>query len=308
MARAKTAKMNVYEMVTSRILSALESGTIPWHKPWVSKDGEFHSNLKSKKTYRGINQILLSMSAMAGNYSSPYWLSFKQAKEFGGSVRKGEKGTLVVFYKPVKKEDSKTGNAYLILRYYYVWNVEQCDGLESKIPATVVADEKPFSPIETAEAILAGMPNPPKFSEGGSAAFYDPNSDSVKLPNREDFESEEYFYWAAFHEFSHSTGHKSRLNRWSGESKIRFGDEKYSAEELIAEFSAAMLCGIAGIENHTLDNSAAYIDHWKKQFSADPKLVVKLAGKGQRAADCILGTTWDAPAETDTEDENALGE
>lgn len=299
MATAKTAKMNVYEMVTSRILSALESGTIPWHQPWVSKGGEFHSNLKSKKNYRGINQLLLSMSAMAAGYSSPYWLSFKQAKEFGGSVRKGEKGTLVVFYKPVKAEDSKTGNAYLILRYYYVWNVEQCDGLETKIPAPVETPDKAFSPIETAEAILAGMPNPPTLSYGFNRACYDPVRDAVMLPDREDFDTEENFYSVAFHEFSHSTGHTSRLKREFGK---HFGDEKYSDEELIAEFSAAFLCGIAGIENKTLDGSAAYINHWKRQLTADPKLIVKLAGKAQKASDYILGTTWDTPAETETEE------
>ena len=192
MARA-SQRMSVYEMVTSRILSALESGTIPWHKPWVSKSGEFHSNLKSKKNYRGINQLLLSMSAMAGGWNSPYWVSFKQAKEMGGSVRKGEKGTLVVFYKPVKKEDSKTGNAYLILRYYYVWNVEQCEGLEGKVPAVEESD-KTFSPIDTAEAILAGMPNPPKLNHYGDRACYAPLSDTVTLPNPEDLDTAENYY------------------------------------------------------------------------------------------------------------------
>lgn len=301
MAAKKTAKMSVYEMVTSRILSALDSGVIPWHQPWESTSGGFHSNLKSKKNYRGINQLLLSMSAMAGGWNSPYWLSFKQAKEMGGTVRKGEKGTLVVFYKPVKAEESKTSNGYLILRYYYVWNTDQCDGIDSKIPAPLdPADVKPFSPIETAEAILNGMPNPPSLSYGGDRACYSPPLDAVRLPNREDFETEERFYCTAFHEFAHATGHESRLKREFG---TQFGNEKYSNEELIAEFGAAMLCGIAGIDNETLDHSAAYIDHWKKAFEADPKLIVKLAGKGQKAADCILGTTWDAPKETDTESE-----
>lgn len=301
MANAANTKLNVYEIVTDRILSALEKGTVPWEKPWNAESGQ-PVNLKSKKAYRGINIWLLSLSAMSAGYSSPYWLSFKQAKDLGGSVRKGEKGTVVVFWKPVKQEDSRDGKPYVILRYYRVWNVEQCEGIESKIPAPI---ERPdFDPIAEAESILQGYRNAPAVKFGGDRAFYSPSADFVGMPEKETFVNPSAYYSTHFHEFVHSTGHSSRLNRKGiTDPSATFGNAVYSEEELVAEMGAAFLCGMAGILDYTVDRSAAYLDHWKSKISSDPKLVVKAAAAAQKASDHILGISWDKEESTEEESE-----
>lgn len=298
----QNTKMNVYEIVTDRILTALENGVVPWEKPWDDEIGA-PMNLVSKKPMRGINIWLLSMAAAAARYSSPYWVSFKQAKDLGGSVKKNEKSTVIIFWKPVKKEESKTGNPYRILRYYRVFNVEQCEGFEHKIP---VKEERPdFDPIAEAEGILQGYREAPKTLFGGSRAAYAPKTDSVYMPEKESFKSPADYYSTHFHEYLHSTGHKLRLNRKGIENFDGFGSHQYSEEELVAEFGAAFLCGVAGISDRTVDNSAAYIAGWKSKISSDPHLVINAARLAQKAADHILGISWEKPEETESEEENA---
>lgn len=273
---------DVYSIVTCRIIGLLEKGVVPWHKPW--RGGErMPRNLVSRKEYRGVNVFLLH--AMA--YGSPYWLTYKQAQELGGNVRKGERACPVVFWKwlDTDERDAK-GNVKRVpfLRYHSVFNVEQCDGLN--VPALEGSDRK-HNPIESAEQIVAGMPKRPAIRHGLDRAFYSPSQDSVGMPSPERFDTPENYYNVLFHELTHSTGHESRLSRkgvsgsdgqWSA-----FGSTPYASEELVAEMGAAFLCGQAGIVERTLDNSAAYVASWLQRLKNDCRLVVQ-------AADYILGT------------------
>ena len=273
----------VYQIVTDRIVSLLESGTVPWRKPWAGPAHE-PKNLQSGKAYRGINVFLLS----AVGFGSPYWVTFKQAKGRGGHVRKGEHGSLVVFYKDWetdKRDEDGRPVVSPVLRYYRVWNVEQCDGLE--YPAVDVPSLD-FHPIDRCERVVADMPRAPKIVQGEARAWYQPTADVVNMPQPELFRSVEEYYSTLFHELTHSTGHKSRLDR-PGVAQVQpFGSAVYSREELIAECGAAFLCGHCSIETATLDNSAAYIAGWLQKLRSDRKLVVHAASQAQRAADWIL--------------------
>jgi len=278
-------RIDVYSEVTDRIISALESGTIPWRKPWIASAGS-HRNPVSGTVYRGINPFLLDMTAMANGYSDPRWLTFKQARTLGGAIRKGETSTLVVFWKMLKGKDKLTGEERMIpvLRHFRVFNVAQADGCE--LPA--LEEREAFDPLVRCEEVIDGMPSAPTIGYGGNRAFYAPAMDHVQLPDRDQFETAERFYCTAFHELAHSTGHESRLKRADLMTVNGFGDESYSREELTAEMTAAMLCGVSGIVPATIDQSAAYIRGWLRALKDDRKLVVSAAGRAQRAADFIL--------------------
>jgi antirestriction protein ArdC len=279
---------SVYEIVTSRILAELERGEIPWRKPWRTLPP---ANLISKKPYRGINVFLL---ALAG-YGSQYWLTFNQAKQLGGNVRKGEHGTKIIFWKFDKfetetAEGETESRQSAFLRYYTVFNLEQTEGLKALLALP------PAFPIESAEEIVKGMPNSPAFEQDAQAAYI-PSRDTVTMPSRTAFESPAEFYSTLFHELTHATGHGKRLAREGFDSPQKFGSESYSREELIAEMGSAMLCGIAGIEQATIRNSAAYLQSWIKRLKADSRLVVSAASAAQKAADYIRGeSAKDSPA------------
>jgi antirestriction protein ArdC len=266
-------------------MELLKAGTVPWKKPWISSEGP--KNIISMKPYRGINSFLLNCSP----YGSPYWMTFKQASDKGGAVRKGEKSTPVVFWKwldqkavPDEEDNSATGKIPL-LRYYNVFNLDQIDGID---PPEEEQPVNPFSPIEQAERVIKNMPQRPKVLYGGERACYSPRLDYIQLSPQEAFTSPEEFYSTAFHELAHSSGHASRLSRKGMLNPSYFGSHEYSQEELVAEFGASMLCGFAGIEQETLDNSAAYIQGWLKVLKGDKKLAIIAAGQAQRAADFIL--------------------
>ena len=198
----------------------------------------------------------------------------------------------MVLWKWVERQDPESGEAaesVPLLRYYRVWNVEQTEGIEA--PKAKVID---FEPIEAAEQILQEMPKRPEIvHRDPGKAWYDPWGDRVNLPRPETFEGAEEFYACAYHELCHATGHKSRLDRPTLVQLARFGGHAYCKEELIAEMGAAFLCAVAGIEQATLENSAAYIDGWRRVISDDPKLVVTAAAQAQKAADFILGREFE---------------
>jgi antirestriction protein ArdC len=219
----------VPEIITQSVLKQLEQGVAPWRKPWSSS---IPRNLISKKSYRGLNVFLLATQG----YGSPYWVTFNQAKQLGAHVRQGEKSTLVSFWKfnEYAKENGKTGElenrTSVLLRYYRIFNIEQCEGLK----ALCGDDRKPVNPIEECESIANRMPNSPRI-EQHSQAFYRPSADMVGMPSRSCFESPEAYYSTLFHELAHSTGHTSRLNHFEENSTDhQFGSESYSKEELIA--------------------------------------------------------------------------
>jgi antirestriction protein ArdC len=270
-----------YERITERIVGLLEQGTVPWHKPWQVTTG-LPRNLVTRKPYRGINPFLL----MAMSYDSPNWLTFRQAIQLGGSVKKGEKACPVVFWKHLDVTDKESGEVEKIplLRMYYVFNVAQCDGLKN-VPAS---DETAFAVTQAAE-IVAGMPQPPHIKLGMSHAYYTPVNDIVGMPEPKRFNTEDAYHATLFHELCHSTGHEKRLKRQSITERNGFGSDPYCKEELIAELGSAFLCGQAGIVERTIDSSAAYIQGWLKRLQEDKTLVVYAAAQAQKAADFILG-------------------
>ena len=281
--------MNVYERITNIIIEKLEHGIVPWHQPWTSAWPP--RNLVTKRPYRGINLLLLSDQ----KYELPYFLTFKQVKKLNGSVIKDERASLVVFYKWLEKKDeggniirNTEGKVEMVpmLKHYYVFNVGQCKGIKSKhIPWQI---DRQFNPIKEAEHIVFGMPERPEIIYNSNRACYIPREDKINMPSRKSFISDEELYSTLFHELCHSTGHISRLNRKGVTQAAAFGSKVYSQEELIAEMGAAFLCGEAGIENRTIDNSAAYIRGWLSKLKDDKRLLVFAAGAAQKACDFIL--------------------
>jgi antirestriction protein ArdC len=221
-------------------------------------------------------------------YGSRYWVTYRQAQALGGTVKKGQQGSRVVFWKidEYRKESKETGETEnrksILLRYYTVFNLEQCERIKSPEPDRII------HPIEQCEGIVSSMPNPPGF-EQDSRAFYRPSTDTVGMPASSAFESAENYYSTLFHELTHSTGHPLRVGREGIMEHNPFGSEDYSREELVAEMGAAMLCGIAGIESQTRGNSAAYLQIWISRLKSDSRLVVSAAAQAQKAADYILG-------------------
>ncbi len=299
MSRLTKPKPDVYQIITDRILQALDKGVIPWRKPWRGGSQGQPKSLATRKNYRGINVWLLSMAAQDAGYTSPYWTTYKKAQELGGQVRKGEKSTVVVFWKHIEKERTTDSGSIVkddiwFLRYYRVFNIDQCDDLNpDKLPIDVQPDtdekELDFEPIELCEQIVTNMQKRPEITHDNERrAYYRPSTDTVHLPDRKHFETIPEYYQVAFHELGHSTGHESRLGR-KNFNVAAFGSGNYGKEELVAEFCASMLCGVCGIENDTIDQSASYIDNWKRAIKGDKKLVIQAASAGQKAADYITG-------------------
>ena len=304
---------DLYQEVSDKICASLDAGTVPWANPIVSAYGDRRQrNLVSGKAYRGINPFLLDLAAFTEGYTAPYWVTFKQALDLGKAawikesglkgqaaedafeeasprigVRKGEKSTLTVLFKPISvkdtdKEGKPTEKTIVLLRYNNVFNVEQCDG----VPYPKPERGEDFEPLTEAQKIVDDMPQRPVIRHQGSQAFYRPQADDVTVPVPEDFRTRESYYGTLYHELAHSTGHESRLHRvknWGG-----FGSEPYAQEELVAEMTAAMLCSVAGV-NAPIEHSAAYIANWSQVLQEDRKFVVMAAARAQKAADFILG-------------------
>jgi len=298
---------DVYQMVTDRILELLEKGVVPWKHFASNPNTGLPMNLVTKKPYRGLNTFLL----MSAGFQSPYWLSFKQCKERGGYVRKGEQSQVVVFWKILKKEvedevtKEKKIKKVFFIRYSRVFNVEQCEGLKG-VP-TATADERSENDIiNAAQSIVENMPNRPVIRHTRKAvAYYSPAKDEVTMCERRLCKSSSQYYTTLLHELVHSTGHKSRLNRFEEEKQATYqsmgGKASYAAEELIAEMGAAMLSAQCGLFQDEEQNMASYISGWLKALQNDRKMVVYAAARAQKAADYInpAGTIEDEDEETE---------
>lgn len=308
----KSKKQSTYELITQRIIDSLDKGDIPWIKPWqqVKNLGMPH-NFKSGKNYNGLNMFLL----YSQSWSTPYFLTFKQVKEMGGNVRKGEKGTPITYFNWVnikdKKDADKTRQVPL-LKYYTVFNAEQIDGIEFP---SIEDNKKKFKPefeaIESAEDLLALMSKrivkgslvvPKIHHVKGNRAFYRPSTDSITMPEKEQFNSSPEYYSTLFHELTHSTGHKEKLNRSTLVESHFFGDKNYSKEELCAEMGAAFLCGLCDIDMNTLRNSQAYIKSWLKALKGNSQLIIQAASAAQKAVDFLVG---EYKAESDNKNKKA---
>ncbi len=272
---------SVYQYVTDRIIAELQKGNIPWRKPWK---GQKVLNYVTRKEYRGINLLLLP-------YPGEY-LTFKQVNQLGGKVKKGEKANMIVYYNWIEKEDEE-GNkeTFPILKYYNVYHISQCEGIESKLEPYIANNENDI--ITEAEKILNDYIQRENVKlniiTGSDRAYYNPNKDEIVLPDIKQFTSNHEYYSTGFHEAIHSTGHSSRLDRRSTMKSHKFGSQDYSREELVAEIGSAMLCNRIGIEiPQTFQNSVAYIQSWLKALQNDVRMITIASGQAQKAVSYIL--------------------
>lgn len=279
------ARIDVYTLITERIIEQLEKRTVPWQKPWT--EAGLPRNLFSKKYYRGINLLLLS----ALGYEQNLFITFKQLKEIGGKVKQGEKGSPVVYWNYVDQKQDQTEDGEeqepkkkAILRYYTVFNVAQCEDIpDGYIPAIT----KVIGSIQTCEDIIAGMPQRPPIRHKEQKAFYNPLMDYINMPKKSSFGTAEAYYLTLFHELIHSTGHHSRLSRKNIIEMSEFGGDAYSQEELTAEIGACYLQSYTGI-NEEYEQSAAYIAGWLGKLKGDKRFIYIAAAQAQAAADFIL--------------------
>ncbi len=275
---------DVYSLVTDKIIEQLEKKIVPWQQPW--KDNSIPQNLITRKPYRGINTLLLGTL----RYEQNLFLTFNQIKSIGGSVRKGEKGNLIIFWKPIVKTKKENGTdkpeLSFVLRYYTVFNVAQCEGISPNL--IEITAELPFSPISYCEQIIEEFEHCPQIIFETQQAFYEPVSDYINMPKFETFITNEDFYSVLFHELIHSTGHRTRLAREGVATTSRFGDCTYSLEELTAEIGSCFLSSLCGIGANNFDQSVSYINGWLTALKNDKKLIVKAGGQAQKATDYIL--------------------
>lgn len=281
-----STKLDVYELVTNRIIELLEAGTVPWKQPWTTAGVPM--NLISKRPYRGINLwLLLSLT-----YERNLFLTWDQLKKTGGSVLKGEHGHIVLFWKQVTKKPEEVGTdgkpkTTSMLRYYKVYNIQQCRDIpENLVPPMPVMSEVPA--IHECEAIIAAMPDCPPIKHKEQHAFYYIADDYINMPKKKSFASPEAYYGTLFHELVHSTGAQKRLSRPTLTEMAEFGSDPYSIEELIAELGAAYLSSHSGILEKEIANSAAYIQGWLGKLRDDKRFIVQASGQAQKAVDFIL--------------------
>ena len=282
-----TSKIDVYQLVTDQIISLLEQGIVPWQRPWA--EAGVPANLLSKRQYRGINLWLL----LSLNYEQNYFLTWDQIKSMGGSVKKGETGHIVVFWKPVQKkaeEERDTKQKQVpMLRYYKVFNIAQCRDIpENLIPKSDVAAVD-REPILECEAIINSMANSPTIVHKEQKAYYRIDTDIINMPKKKSFKSLESYYSTLFHELVHSTGAEKRLGRKTLTDMVPFGSESYAMEELIAEMGSAYLCRFSGVLPNEINNTVAYLDNWLGVFKKDKRFIISASGQAQKAVDLILG-------------------
>ncbi len=276
----KKAKFDIYQIVTDRIVEALEGGSIPWLKPWKdgnNADPSMPFNATTGRAYNGVNVLLLwSMP-----YESNGWLTYKQAAACGGNVKKGEKSTLITYWQffKEKKNGVETGNSIPMLKYYKVFNVEQCENLE-KLKAI-----EPLE-IETTSALELSQNNGACVKHGGNRAFFKPSADYIQMPPQANFNESNGYDCTLLHELTHWTGHKSRLERdFTG----RFGDESYAFEELIAEMGSAFLCSMLNVEENILQHSS-YIESWLKVLKNDKRAIFTASSQAKKATEFLTTT------------------
>lgn len=275
------AKVDVYGIITDRIIEQLEKGVIPWEKPWTGTQSGAISGATGK-AYSLLNQMLLGKP---GEY-----YTYNQVLAKGGHVRKNEKAQIVVFWKQVKAiEQDKSGQQIVkiipMLKYYSVFRADQCEG--------ITTEQRPTKEITHPEAddIITAYSQRESLEirhQSGDEAYYSPSRDCVVLPLREQFNSVSEYFSTAFHELTHSTGHSSRLNRLK--ATAHFGNAEYSKEELVAEIGAAALLNYSGLEtNKSLRNNVAYIGSWLSALKNDKRMIVQASGAASKAVDLIIG-------------------
>jgi antirestriction protein ArdC len=286
-------KLDVYSRVTNKIVADLERGNLTWLQPWQAghQAGPVSRPLRAGgKAYRGVNVLMLWAAAMESGYSCPLWLTYKQAAELGGQVRKGEHGSLVVYADKFTKASTDDNGADVeikipFMKGYTVFNAEQVDGLPGHFYATVAPINNDINRLETVERFFADAKI--TIRHGGNQAFYAPGPDFVQMPEIQTFRDAESYYATLAHECTHATRHEKRLDRDLG--RKRWGDAGYAMEELVAEIGAAFLCADLGITPETREDHAAYIASWLTVLKNDKRAIFTAASHAQKAADYLHG-------------------
>jgi antirestriction protein ArdC len=286
-------RIDLYTRVTNAIIADLEQGVRPWLKPWNAEHaaGRITRPLRAGgQPYKGINILTLWESAMSQNFAAPIWMTFRQAKELGAHIRKGSKGTLVVYADRITRTETaedgqESERGIYFMKAYPVFNVEQIEGLPPHFYAAAAPRLEPARRIEAADQFFAHTGA--DIRHGGNQAYYAAQNDYVQMPPFESFQDAESYCSTLAHEMTHWTKHPSRLDRDFG--RRQFGDEGYAREELVAEIGAAFLCCDLGITPEPRDDHAAYVGHWLKVLKDDKRVIFRAAAHAQRAVDFLHG-------------------
>lgn len=282
---------DVFQTVTGQIVAALEAGTKPWEQPWTGSAVLRPLRFNGER-YRGVNTLILWMAQTAAGYRSPYWMTFKQALELGGAVRKGEKSTRVVYYGQADRKeegeggDDAPGGKVRFLKTYCVFNVDQIDGLPARY--AVQEETAPVGTVEqvaAAEAFFANIPA--VIREGGSQAYYAPGPDEIHMPPLSAFRDGEFHAITLGHELIHWTKHPTRLDRDMGRGRGEGARDAYAREEIVAELGAAFLGAELGLRPDHINDHASYIAGWIKALKNDSRLIFTAAAHAQRAFDLL---------------------
>jgi antirestriction protein ArdC len=275
-------RADIHQQITDQIIAHLEAGVLPWHKDWTGTEAAFTLPRRANgQFYQGINVLLLWMAAQAKGFTADQWMTFKQAKDIGAHVRKGEKGTQIVYYSTLDREND-AGDAVKIpfLKAYTVFNVQQIEGLPCELTPDMFGDDLDTGAQADATLDAFFAATGARILNDGSNPCYRPASDTIHMPRVGQFETAQGYYGTLAHELVHWTGHKSRLDRFGT------GRSDYAFEELVAELGACFLCARVGAAVNT-ENSAAYIGAWLKALRDDKRLIFKAASAAQKACDLI---------------------
>lgn len=309
-------KQDIYTKITDIAIKGLEEKGLTWFKTWTSSDGSVEApmNHVTGRLYRGMNVFITTSEMTENEYEHNEWIGFKQAKELGYKIGKGEKGTelyiwFVMFYDREKskwiyktefkkltknmseEQIAKRFHQTMVPKGQYVWNIAQLDGdIKPKREKKEIVDKTPNEVYDFAESVYNEMENAPSLRHYGDRAYYRPSAHHIQMPKMDDFETSDNYYGVLYHEMIHSTGHESILNR-SGVAgcHIKFGTREYSKEELIAEIGSMMLSSIVGLDTGSFDNSKAYINGWVEYLKNHKKEIIMASSQAQKAVDYILG-------------------
>ncbi|NRP75197.1 DUF1738 domain-containing protein [Sinorhizobium meliloti] len=279
---------DTYQRITDAIIEQLEAGTKPWIRPWRGNSrGSLIPRRATGEAYRGINVLMLWLASELAGYEESTWITYRQAQDLGGQVRKNEKGALVVKYgtftPKAREDDDERSIPYL--KGYTVFNVEQIENLPERFYRPAEEMQATTIPLlETVETFV--RKTGAAVTYGGTMACFRPAVDDILMPDRARFASEVHLYSTLLHEISHWSGAKTRLDR---DLSGRFGSESYAIEELVAELSASFLCADLGVAHDPRDNTATYLESWLKVLKNDKRAIVTAAAKAQAAADFLTG-------------------
>jgi antirestriction protein ArdC len=282
------SQTEIRQDITNAIIDALTNGNLPpWRKSWANDPNApgLHTSLSTGSPYRGINQLILQCSAMKQGFKSKWWGTFNQIQFNGASVRKGQRATKIVLWKPIKRtrtdeHGDETDDSFLVMREFAVFNAEQTTGLDQFRVGHCESSVESDTRYDHADQVIVATEA--TISYGGNRAFYRPSDDSITMPFRHQFDSSEAFYETCFHELCHWSESRTEFDRSKPENSYSFG-------ELVAEIGSCFLMGEVGLATtDNLDNHASYLKHWLSAMTDDPKFIFKAAAQANKAADFIL--------------------